>query len=123
MIGNKKKILIIEDDRTMIMIITKILEQYGYQISSVQDGDVALSAIMEQKPDLVMLDINMPKVNGFTVLNCIRGLGGKRGYPCSVVVMTSQEGLTEIATTYDVAHVMKKPFEPKELLRVVQQVV
>ncbi len=123
MIATRKKILIIEDDRTMITIITKILEQYGYQVSSVQDGDVALPAIMEQKPDLVILDINMPKVNGFTVLNCIRGLDGKKGYPCSVVVMASQEDLTGMATAYDVSHVMKKPFEPKELLRVVQQAV
>lgn len=121
--ANRKKVLIIEDDRTMIVIITKILEQYGYQVTSIQDGDVALSAVMEQKPDLVMLDINMPKVNGFTVLNCIRGLGGKKGYPCSVIVMTSQDDLSGIATTYDVSHVMKKPFEAKELLRVVQQVV
>ncbi len=68
----KKKILLVEDDSALASVYRSRLELEGFEVDHVANGELALSKIMEFKPDLVVLDAMMPKINGFDVLDIIR---------------------------------------------------
>lgn len=69
---SKKKILLVEDDTTLAEVYRSRLELEGFETKNVNNGEKALSAIQEYKPDLVLLDAMMPKISGFDVLDIIR---------------------------------------------------
>lgn len=68
----KKKILLVEDDAGLANVYQTRLEAEGFDVRHVDNGELALPAIMEYRPDLVVLDVMMPKINGFDVLDLIR---------------------------------------------------
>lgn len=68
----QKKILLVEDDVTLADVYRSRLEIEGFDTKEVNNGEEALSAIQEYKPDLVLLDAMMPKISGFDVLDIIR---------------------------------------------------
>lgn len=69
---DNKKILLVEDDMTLAEVYRSRLELEGFETKTVNNGEEALSAIQEFKPDLVLLDAMMPKISGFDVLDIIR---------------------------------------------------
>lgn len=68
----KKKILLVEDDQALASVYKSRLELEGFEVSTVFDGENALSAATEFKPDLILLDAMMPKISGFDVLDILR---------------------------------------------------
>jgi two-component system phosphate regulon response regulator PhoB len=68
----KKKILLVEDDTALATVYRSRLELEGFEVEHVANGELALSKVVEYKPDLVVLDAMMPKVNGFDVIDIIR---------------------------------------------------
>lgn len=68
----KKKILLVEDDTALASVYRSRLELEGFEVEHVGNGELALSKVVEYKPDLVVLDAMMPKVNGFDVLDILR---------------------------------------------------
>jgi len=68
----KKKILLVEDDVALSGVYKSRLEMEGFETRTVNNGEVALSAAIEFKPDLVLLDAMMPKISGFDVLDILR---------------------------------------------------
>jgi len=68
----KKKILLVEDDEALAEVYRSRLELEGFETMEVNNGEKALSAAVDFKPDLVLLDIMMPKISGFDVLDILR---------------------------------------------------
>jgi DNA-binding response OmpR family regulator len=68
----KKKILLVEDDTALAAVYKSRLELEGFEIREVNNGEDALSAAVEFKPDLILLDAMMPKISGFDVLDILR---------------------------------------------------
>lgn len=68
----KKKILLVEDDTALAAVYKSRLELEGFEIREVNNGEDALSATIEFKPDLILLDAMMPKISGFDVLDILR---------------------------------------------------
>jgi DNA-binding response OmpR family regulator len=68
----KKKILLVEDDTALAAVYKSRLELEGFDIREVNNGEQALSAAVEYKPDLILLDAMMPKISGFDVLDILR---------------------------------------------------
>jgi DNA-binding response OmpR family regulator len=68
----KKKILLVEDDTALAAVYKSRLELEGFDIREVNNGEEALSAAVEYKPDLILLDAMMPKISGFDVLDILR---------------------------------------------------
>lgn len=68
----KKKILLVEDDVALSGVYKSRLEMEGFDVRTVDNGEVALSSAIEFKPDLVLLDAMMPKISGFDVLDILR---------------------------------------------------
>lgn len=87
------KILIVDDDPLLIRMYQKKLENDGYSVTTADDGDVALAKVGESKPDLILLDIMMPKVNGLQVLAKLKENKETSNIP--VILLTNVSGSDE----------------------------
>lgn len=72
MTDNKKKILLVEDDETLAGVYTERFEAEGFDVKHVSNGEDALSNAIDYKPELILLDVMMPKISGFDVLDILR---------------------------------------------------
>lgn len=70
--GQKKKILLVEDDMALSAVYRSRLEIEGFDVREADNGEDALSATVEYRPDLILLDVMMPKISGFDVLDILR---------------------------------------------------
>jgi len=88
-----KRILIAEDEISLLDILRRRVEQLGYEVITAKDGEEALKKTLADKPDLILLDILMPKMNGFQVLEELKV---KQNSPIPVVILTNLDQDDEI---------------------------
>jgi len=86
----KKKILLVEDDTALAAVYRSRLELEGFDIKEVNNGEEALSAAIQFKPDLVLLDAMMPKISGFDVLDILRNTPETAGMKVVMLTALSQ---------------------------------
>jgi DNA-binding response OmpR family regulator len=86
----KKKILLVEDDTALAAVYRSRLELEGFEIKEVNNGEEALSAAIQFKPDLVLLDAMMPKISGFDVLDILRNTPETAGIKVVMLTALSQ---------------------------------
>ena len=86
-----KKILLVEDDDALASVYTTRLDAEGFQIRRVPNGEEALAATLEFKPDLILLDVMMPKVSGFDVLDILRNTPETANLRVIMLTALSQE--------------------------------
>jgi twitching motility two-component system response regulator PilG len=113
---SKKKILVVDDSPTTRKVVTLTLRQKGYTIIEAQDGLEALSKIDEERPDLILLDIILPKMDGYKILSIIKESEDFKDTP--VIMLTSKDGIInrvkgKLAGS---AAYLTKPFEPNDLI-------
>ena len=107
-------ILIIEDDATMMRGLKDNFEYRGYRVLTATDGEQGLDAALGQKPDLVVLDIMLPKINGYEVCRLIR----KEGLEMPIIMLTAKGEESDIVLGLNLGadDYVTKPFSIKELL-------
>lgn len=112
----RKKILIIDDSELMVKLITDILQERNYRVVSASDGFHGLRKVTEEKPDLVLLDIVMPGMNGFEVCKILRENPVNNLMP--IIMLTAQENEDDKLTGLELGadDYIIKPFNPRELL-------
>ena len=100
-----KAILFIEDESALQKTFGEILKQEGYEMISALDGEIGLRLAETKKPDLILLDLILPKIHGFEVLKKLKQAEGTKQIP--VIVLTNLEGMRDVdmaleigATTY-----------------------
>lgn len=115
------RILVVEDEKDMNRIITKVLEEEGYCVDSCFDGKCAYEYLALASYDAVILDVMLPKMNGFEVLKKIRGEGN--GTP--VLFLTAKGEVDDIVLGLDTGadDYMVKPFDFKELLARIRMII
>jgi len=111
-----KKILIAEDETHIAKIIRFKLEKNGYTVIHESNGNDALASIISEKPDLVLLDVMMPGMNGFEVLKAIKADPNVGDIPIIMLTALGQE--TDMVKGFDlgVKDYITKPFRTAELL-------
>lgn len=121
-----RKILLADDDPDVIEVVSIILEDEGYEIVTARDGAEALEKIRSQDPDLVVLDLLMPNVDGFGVFAALREPAYERWSQIPVIVLTSvREEVSrrryelETGKRMGYAAYLEKPADPDELLETV----
>lgn len=117
--GDGKTILVVEDSTTTRKVIGVTLGMKGYRIVEATDGLEALSKLSEERPDLILLDIILPKMNGYEILSIIKNNRAFKSIP--VIMLTSRDGFMsrmkgKMAGT---AAYLTKPFKPDELLQTI----
>ena len=75
MVDAPKKILVVEDTKSYLFILTETLRDAGFTVVSAEDGEAGLLAVESEKPDLILLDITMPKMDGITVSKKLKEAG------------------------------------------------
>lgn len=89
--ANPKRILLVEDDEGLAQVYVSRLEIEGFAVRRVPNGEDALAAALEFKPDMIMLDVMMPKVNGFDVLDILRNTPETTNVKIMMLTALSQE--------------------------------
>jgi CheY-like chemotaxis protein len=117
-----RRILIVEDHPTMREAMRLVLEREGFDIDEAPDGDQALSAVRDDAPDLVLLDMSIPGTAGPDVLAAIKGDPSTSDVRVIVVTATGEEGRAA-AMAGGADHYFTKPFSPIALLQAVEEVL
>jgi len=118
----KKRVLLVDDDAEIIESIRYALESKGYQIFIARDGNQGLAMAESEDPDLVILDMMMPKRSGFLVLEKLRR---SREVPVRVIMITANEGSRHkaYAEMLGVDDYIRKPFGMDKLVEAVQRLL
>ncbi len=111
-----KKVLVVEDSATQRKIIARMLEQEGYQVIEAVDGFHALAQLGENTPDLILLDIVMPRIDGYKILRTIKKTKGMADIP--VIMLTSRDKLFDKVRgkMSGSDEYLTKPFKREELM-------
>jgi len=116
------RILIVEDHPTMREAMRLVLEGEGFDIDEASDGDQALAAVHDERPDLVLLDMSIPGASGAEVLAAVKSDPATSEVRVIVVTATGEEGRAA-AMTAGADHYFTKPFSPIALLQAVEEVL
>lgn len=117
-----KKILIIEDEPALQKTLKEILHEEKFDVVSALDGEEGLQAAHAEKPNLILLDLILPKKDGFEVLRELKGDEATKGIP--IIVLTNLEGLEDVgralefgATTY----LVKANYELEDIIKKIKE--
>jgi len=115
-------ILIVEDDEAVVGMIERHLDEYGFRFQAASDGFKAGVALMDFKPDLLILDLAIPEMDGFEVLKFVRETEELKKTKVLVVSGTG-DGELDKARKAGANKVLAKPFEPKKLKKAVARLL
>jgi DNA-binding response OmpR family regulator len=118
-----KRILIVEDEPNIVISLEFLMKREGFEVDVAADGEAALKAASDRTPDLVLLDIMLPKMNGFEVCQKLRADSRWRGV--KIVMLTAKGREAEIAKGLALGAdlYVTKPFSTKELVAQVKQLL
>ncbi len=110
----KKRVLIVEDDASIMLGLRINLEAEGYEVLCAEDGERALAVVRSAEPDLLILDVMLPKLNGFQVLQTLR----REGHVVPIIVLSARTGEMDKVTGLELGaeDYVAKPFSLAELL-------
>ena len=114
-----KRILVVDDDENILSLERTILEQKGFEVTTAAGGNEALEILGKEEFDLVLLDVMMPEVDGFTVCRRIKEEPRTREIP--VIFLTAKGGGEALAEGFESGAIMyiNKPFTANKLLTIV----
>ena len=122
-----KKILVVDDDPNIVKLIKSRLEANKYEVITAYDGEECMQKILSDKPDLIILDILMPKADGYDVLIGIKeskALSGKiPGVPVIVLTALSDPRIKGMIEKEEIKDYIIKPFESDDLLDKVKKAI
>lgn len=117
------KILLVEDEKNIVLGVSICLRSAGHEVVVAVDGADALQKMAADKPDLVLLDLVMPKLNGLDALQAMKGNDDLKDIPVIVLSARAQEEDIQRAMDLGATDYMAKPFRPDELLAVIERVL
>jgi len=117
------RILAVDDSASMRQMVAFTLTSAGFQVAEAEDGKVALEMAQKEKFNLVLADVNMPNMDGITLVRALRGLADYKFTPLLMLTTEStpekkQEGKSAGATGW-----LVKPFNPEQLVSTVKRVI
>lgn len=121
MMGKKKKILIVEDNPANLKMLKLILESIDCEILEAVDGDGALSVATEKEPDLILMDIQIPHIDGLEVTRRLRKMEAFTETPIIALTAFAMEKDEQAGLDAGCNEYMVKPFSTTKLLKIVKK--
>jgi CheY-like chemotaxis protein len=118
-----KKILVVDDTLTSLMWQRMVLEQEDYVVVTAKDGREGVAAALAAKPDLILMDVAMPNMDGIEACRALRASGTTSHIP--VIMVATKSGLAQIKESANCGHddFIMKPFERSDLLTKVRRIL
>lgn len=116
-----KKILVIDDESTSVRLLQSRLELEGFKVVVARDGDVGLEKVQTELPDLVILDVEMPRMNGYFFITELRKI--KAGEQLPVIVLSSHKENISAFSVKGVVDYMIKPIDFDRLFQTIKSVL
>ncbi len=117
---DRRRVLVVEDDRDLVSLLQIVLTDAGYRVATAGEGVEALERVSEEMPELILLDMRMPVMNGWEFAREFRARYG-RGAP--IIVVTAAENARLRAQEIGAEGWLEKPFELEEVLTAVARVL
>ena len=117
--SNPARILVVEDDGALARLMEALLVSAGHSVQTVGDGESALDAIRDHRPALILLDLTIPKLTGWQVLEQLQ----EAGDATPVILFTGNHAASQRAQSAGVAAAILKPFDVDELLATVDRLL
>jgi DNA-binding response OmpR family regulator len=116
-------ILAADDDEDILQLVAFRLGRSGYRVLQARDGEEAVALALEHEPDLAVLDVGMPKLDGFQVVRRLRAHEATKGMP--IIMLTARAQDTDVEEGFDAGanDYLRKPFSPQELKARVQSML
>jgi len=120
---DKKRILVVDDEPHLVRSLTFILGKEGYEVHTAIDGEEAIKKVREHSPALLLLDLMMPRKNGYEVCQEIRSMENSNGIYVIVLSAKGSETDKEKALGFGANEFISKPFSPVEVVSRVKQIL
>lgn len=118
-----KRVLVIEDNERNLYLVTYLLERQGFEVHSARDGISGIQHAVEQPPDLVILDIQLPQMDGYEVAKALRAVKELGATPIVAVTSYAMPGDREKALSVGCNGYLEKPIEPLVFVEEVQRIL
>ncbi len=128
--GGNRKILVVDDEPDAIEFVRAVMEEAGYEVVSASSGDEGIQAALAERPDLIILDVQMPGKDGFTTFAEMRANADLKGIPVAMLtgvgektgIRFSAEDMGDYIGAEPEAYV-EKPIEPETLVQTVRSLL
>ncbi|HTB64045.1 MAG TPA: response regulator [Opitutales bacterium] len=119
----KNRILIIEDNETNLELMLFLLQEFGYEPMTALDGEEGLTAIQQERPDLVLCDIQMPNLDGYELVKIVKADPELRSIPMVAVTALAMSGDKEKGLAAGFDSYINKPINPQSFVQEVQKML
>jgi CheY-like chemotaxis protein len=113
------RVLVADDEDSIRLLVTRVLRRVGFETAEADDGQAAIEKIDAQSFDAVVLDLMMPRVDGFGVIDHV--IATNPDLMAKIVVVTAFPRTAAEQRLHHVCHILSKPFDPSELIAVVRE--
>lgn len=121
--SRKKKILVVDDEEDMQKLLKIRLEQDMFSVVTAGDGDIGIKMAEQELPDLIVLDIMMPKMDGFTCLKEIKKLPKTKDIPVLILSGKEEEKVRDLFAFQKISGYIEKPFELDNLVIKIKEIL
>ncbi len=116
-------VMVVDDSITVRKVTTRLLERYGFDVMTAKDGVDAMSLLQDRIPDVMLLDIEMPRMDGFELARHVRNDERLRHIPITIITSRTGDKHRERAMQIGVNHYLGKPFQEHELLKTIHRLI
>src|SRR5215469_12567585 len=116
-----KRILVVEGQKDNRQIIRDTLAGFDYQISEAEDGEQALAAVKKERPDLILMGVQLPIMDGYEVTRQIKANPATRSIPIIAITSHALDGEEQTARAAGCEAYVPEPYSPRQLLTKIQQ--
>ena len=119
----KKKILVVDDEAELVGMVKMRLEASQYEVITAYDGQEAIDTARREKPDLILLDLMLPKIDGYKVCGLLKADTRFRTIPIILFTARAQDSDKKMAEETGANAYVTKPFEPQVLLKKIAELI
>jgi DNA-binding response OmpR family regulator len=115
-------LLVVDDEKNIVELVSFLLEKEGHKVKTALDGQACLNLLAGYRPDLIVLDVMLPIMDGYTVCTKLAAEEATRNIP--ILILTAKGQMRDVfALATNVAGYMEKPFEPSSLVAKVNEIL
>ena len=117
---SNKKVLVVDDESELLELVKMRLEGSGFDVLTASDGMEGILKVQDEKPDLIILDVLMPNLDGRGFLEQLKNIEELKGTP--VIIFTARPDMQELFEKEDIKHYIIKPYNADEFLKKINEI-